>query len=89
MRVLSPVGERAAVEVKAAKKARVTGEVVGIVDDGLSGVFMPHLVDSLKQKAEPAQVIYVKKSNGGAPAPQDAIDRLAQECQAVIVGVAL
>jgi hypothetical protein len=89
MRVLSPVGERPAAAAHTRRRARVTGEVIGVIDDGLSGVFMPHLMATLKERAEPSQVIHWTKSNGGAPAPQEIIERLSRECQAVIVGVAL
>lgn len=89
MRVLSPVGEREAAVAPGRKAARVTGEVIGVIDDGLSGAYMPHLVATLKERAEPRQLIHWTKTNGGAPAPQEIIDRMARECEAVIVGVAL
>ncbi len=71
------------------RPARVTGEVVGVIDDGLSGVYMPHLVKTLRERAEPKEVIHWTKTNGGAPAPLDVIERMVRDCQAVVVGVAL
>jgi len=90
MRVLSPVGQRPAVIGEQHRKAvRVSGEVIGIIDDGLSGAYLPHLAATLQQAAEPAKVVYWTKTNGGAPAPLSVIEQLARECDAVIVGVAL
>ena len=92
MKVLSPVGERRAVEVKAEKVSllpTLKEKIVGIVDNGIGKSYWARVEELLKDKAKVTDIIRRKKIHMNQPSPLEIIDEIASKCDAVIVGVGL
>jgi len=91
MRVLSPVGVTKYVEAKdelAVRPERLTGKVVGILDDGAGKEYQDRIKELLMEH-EPARIIHRIKPLLSSPAPPQILDGVVRECDVVIVGTGI
>lgn len=92
MKVLSPVGEQKRREVTVSlspRPATLSGEVVGIVDDGVAKEYFKRIEELLNETVKPAKIIRRVKPHFSRPSPQELLDEIAKVCTAVIVGVGI
>jgi hypothetical protein len=91
MRVLSPVGVTKYLETKdelTVRPERLTGKVVGILDDGAGKEYQARIKELLMEH-EPARIIHRIKPLLSSPAPPQILDEVVRECDVVIVGTGI
>jgi hypothetical protein len=94
MRILSPVGHQrqAAVAVKDELTLRLPtlmGRVIGIIDNGAGKAYFRRIEQLLHQRIKPSEIIRTVKPHLNRPSPEELLDRMAEQCAAVIVGVGI
>jgi hypothetical protein len=68
---------------------RLTGKVVGILDNGKhkSDVFLRELQELLRSEAGVKEFVVVRKGSAYRPAPDQQLDDLARRANAVVAGI--
>lgn len=94
MEVLNPEGVRrgqeSASNTLAPRISELDGKVIGILDDGFSGseYYMRGIMDLVAQSYPGSEVRYWHKDFHTRPAPDELIQEIAGQVDAVVVGIA-
>ena len=89
MRLVVPTGEvRLPAHTLAPRLPSLDGKVVGVLDNAKPNahVLLGAIAERLVAECGAARVVGFRKNIAGVPAPEEAVRRLAAECDAVICG---
>jgi hypothetical protein len=91
-RLMSPFGARIprpATSGLAPRPESLKGLRLGLLNNGKrnADLLLEQVLTELTAELEPAAVIRRRKPGAGVPGPQNLLDELSAECDAVIVGV--
>ena len=89
--VLNPAAEgKAASEKLASRPIDLKGATVGLIDNHKrnADVYLEELAELLKEKFGVAKVVNYRKASQSIPSPDEVLDDLASQCQAIIHAVA-
>lgn len=90
LRMFDPVAEVKTENVRPVSPAgKLDGEVVGFIDNGWRslGPFLTRLKELFGSDLHTSQVVWEKKPDASHAAPQEMMDKLANGCDAVVVGL--
>ncbi|MEK7873062.1 MAG: hypothetical protein AAB502_04285 [Chloroflexota bacterium] len=89
--ILNPEGKaRAVKQTELARRIdRIEGKTIGVIDDGLSGsdYFMKGIQGLIEKTYPGSKAIYYPKPILSRPSPKEMLEQVANQCDAVIVGI--
>ena len=89
--VLNPEGKARAVKQTELTRRidRIEGKTIGVIDDGLSGsdYFMKGIQGLIEKTYPGSKAVYYPKPILSRPSPKEMLEKVANECDAVIVGI--